>query len=213
MERIRRTRNWATIVYPESAPSNWITILKAHLVPAFISPIHDRDYNDDGTLKKPHHHVIILFDSVKTKEQAKEIFDSIGGVGVITIKSIRTYTRYLCHLDNPEKAQYSPDDVISCSGADYRSIIGLASDRYTAISEMIDYCVLNSIDSYAHLLIYAKENRLDWFRVLCDSGTVTIVQFLKSLSWEESKRLHPLPKIIENKTLLTTRRSKNETIR
>lgn len=197
MEKLIRTRNWTTIVYPESAPPNWISILKAHLVPAFISPLHNNDYTDDGEPKKPHHHVIILFDSVKTKEQAKEIFDSIGGVGVIAIKSIRTYTRYLCHLDNPEKAQYNSDDVISCSGADYNSIIGLASDRYTAIAEMIDYCVTNSIDSYAQLLMYAKANRTDWFRVLCDSGTVTIVQFLKSLSWEESKRQHFLPKTIE----------------
>lgn len=186
MGKILRTRNWTTIVYPESAPLNWITILKAHLVPAFISPLHNQDYTEDGTLKKAHYHVVILFDNVKTQEQAKEIFDSIGGVGVIAIKSIRTYTRYLCHLDNPEKAQYNPTDVISCSGADYHSIIGLASDKYTTIGEIMDYCTQNSIYSYAQLLTYAKNNRFDWFKVLVDSGTLVIVQFLKSLSWEDN---------------------------
>ena len=193
MEKTMRTRNWASIVYPESAPKNWTSVLKEHLVPAFISPLHNQDYDENGNLKKEHFHVVLLFDGVKTQAQAKEIFDTIGGVGVIAIKSIRTYTRYLCHLDNPEKAQYNSDEVISCSGADYYSIIGLAKDRYTAIAEMIDYCVSNSIDSYAYLLIYAKNNRLDWFRILCDSGTVTIVQFLKSLSWEESKRQITFP--------------------
>lgn len=39
----------------------------------------------------------------------------------------------------------------------------------------------------AELLLFAKENRNDWFRTLCDNGTITMVQFLKSRYWEISK--------------------------
>lgn len=183
----KRTRNYATVVYSESAPINWKMILQEQCVPALVSPIHDRDVNADGTIKKEHYHVMILFDGVKTQEQAKEIFAVIGGVGVEPVKSARAYARYLCHLDSPDKVRYRIEDVLSLSGADYNTMIRLASDKYSAIGEMIEFCIENSVDSYARLLMYAKNNRLDWFRVLCDSGTITIVQFLKSRYWEIHK--------------------------
>lgn len=43
-----RTRNFATVVYPESAPENWERILEEHCVPAFISPLHDKDIDAEG---------------------------------------------------------------------------------------------------------------------------------------------------------------------
>lgn len=183
----RRTRNWATVVYPESAPDEWIMKLQEQCVPALISPLHDKDINADGTRKKEHHHVIILFEGLKTCEQAKEVFSVISGVGIEPLKCTRAYARYLCHLDNPEKAQYDIEDVISCSGADYMAMISLATDKYSAIGEMIEFCIQNDIVSYARLLLFAKENRQDWFRVLCDNGTLTMVQFLKSHYWEITK--------------------------
>lgn len=183
----KRTRNYATVVYPESAPVDWKVRLQEQCIPALISPLHDRDKNTDGTQKKEHFHIMILFDGVKTQEQAKEVFEVIGGVGVEPVKSVRAYARYLCHLDNPEKARYDIQDVICCAGVDYNTIISLASDKYSAIGEMIEFCLQNRIDCYAELLLYAKNNREDWFRVLCDNGTVTIVQFLKSKYWEQNK--------------------------
>ena len=108
----------------------------------------------------------------------------VNGVGVEVVKSLRGYARYLCHLDNPEKAQYSVNDVISCAGADYFSVINLASNKYEAIAEMIDYCIKEDISSYAKLLYFSKEERQDWFRVLCDNGSIPIIQFLKSKYWE-----------------------------
>lgn len=183
----KRTRNFATVVYPESAPNDWKMILQEQCVPAFISPLHDRDFNTDKTRKKKHYHVMIMFDGVKTREQAGEVFAMIGGVGIEPIKCVKAYARYLCHLDNPDKAKYVIEDVISCAGADYSYMISATTDRYTAIGEMIEFCIENTIVGYAELLLYAKNNRTDWFRVLCDSGTVTMVQFLKSHYWELTK--------------------------
>lgn len=77
--------------------------------------------------------------------------------------------------------------VISCSGADYMAMISLATDKYSTIGEMLEFCIQNEIVSYARLLLFSKENRQDWFRVLCDNGTLTIVQFLKSRYWEINK--------------------------
>lgn len=178
-----RTRNYATVVYPESAPTDWKSILEEFFVPSFISPLHDSDINPTGELKKPHYHVLIMFDGTKTKEQAENIFNSIGGVGCEIVQSIRGYSRYLCHLDNPDKFQYKQEDVICLCGADYVSTIGLITDKYKAIGEMIDFCIANDIFSYAVLLEYCRMNRFDWFRVLCDNGTVVIKEYLKSRLW------------------------------
>lgn len=182
-----RTRNFATVVYPDSAPENWQQILSEQFVPSFISPLHDKDLNATGEPKKPHWHVIIMFDSTKTSEQAKEIFDLIGGVGLEKVKSIRGYARYLCHLDNPDKAQYNTEDVKCFSGADYPGTIGLSIDKYKAIGEMIDFCQNYNIFSFSDLLEYSRSNHFDWFRVLCDNGTVVMKEYLKSRTWTSER--------------------------
>lgn len=182
-----RTRNFATVVYPESAPENWQEILSEQFVPAFISPLHDKDINPTGEAKKPHWHVMLMFDGVKTIEQAAEIFNKIGGVGCEVVQSQRGYARYLCHMDNPEKFQYSPEDVRALCGADYTGSIGLVTDKYKAIGEMIDFCEENGIVSYSELLKYCRMERFDWFRVLCDNGTVVMKEYLKSKSWTENR--------------------------
>ena len=182
-----RTRNYATVVYPESAPQNWQEILAEQFVQAFISPLHDKDINPTGEIKKEHYHVILMFDSVKTKEQAEEVFQKINGVGCEVIQSIRGYARYLCHLDNPEKHQYEPQNVRSLCGADYSTTIGLVTDKYKAISEMIDFCEDSDIVSYSDLLKYCRTDRFDWFRVLCDNGTIVIKEYLKSRAWTQGR--------------------------
>lgn len=178
-----RTRNFTTIVYPESAPENWQELLAEQFVPAFISPLHDKDVNPTGEAKKPHYHVMIMFDSVKTIEQARSVFSFIGGVGCEVVNSLRGCSRYLCHLDNPEKAQYNPEDVRSLCGADYVGACSLVIDKYKAIREMIVFCKETGLVSYADLLEYCAEQRFDWFRVLCDNGTVVMKEYLKSVTW------------------------------
>jgi hypothetical protein len=178
-----RTRNFACVIYPESAPTNWEEILTEQFVPSFISPLHEFDVNPTGEVKKPHYHVMIMFDGVKTTEQAKVIFEAIGGVGCEIVQSVRGYARYLCHLDNPEKYQYSPEYVKQLCGADYHSIIGLVTDKYKAVREIINFCKVNDIVAYSELLEYASVYRDDWFRVLCDNGTVVVKEYLKSRAW------------------------------
>ena len=182
-----RTRNYATVVYPESAPDNWKDLLTEFFIPAFISPLHDRDINPGGEPKKPHYHVIIMFDSVKTVDQAKAVFEKIGGVGCEVIASIRGYARYLCHLDNPEKAQYDPEHVTCLCGSDYSGVCSLASDKYKCIKEMLYWCVENNTFAFSDLLFYAMEERPDWFRMLADNSTLIVKEALKSLEWKERK--------------------------
>lgn len=179
-----RTRNYATVVYPESAPEHWQEKLAECCIPAFISPLHDSDANPDGEAKKEHYHVMLCFEGPKTRQQAADVFAVINGVGCEVVQSLRGYARYLCHLDNPEKHQYSPEDVVSLCGADYFAAVNLPTDKYKALREMMSYCKEHDVSAYADLLEYAAENRIDWFRVLCDNGTIVMKEYLKSRSWK-----------------------------
>lgn len=179
-----RSRNFATVVYPDSAPENWLSLASELCVPAFISPLHDNDVNPTGEIKKPHWHIMFMFEGKKSLDQVQELFLSFGGVGIEKVNSIRSYARYLCHLDNPDKAQYKCEDVISIAGADYFAIIGLASDKYIAVGEIMRFCMENDIYSFSELSLYSMVHRQDWFRVLVDKSTVYIKEFLKSRSWD-----------------------------
>lgn len=190
-----RKRNFATVVYPESAPENWREILSGFFVPAYISPLHDKDVNVTGEPKKPHYHVMLMFEGKKSEEQAREMCETFGGVGLEKVESLRGYARYLCHLDNPEKAQYNPSDVVSMGGADYSYTIGIVADKYKAVREMIAFCEQNQIVSYAELLRYASVEQDTWFRVLCDSGTVVMKEYLKSVTWGQRSGISSSPRV------------------
>lgn len=177
-----RVRNFATVVYPESSPDNWQELLAEQFVPAFISPLHDKDINPTGEPKKPHYHVMLLFDGKKSIEQATEVIKVFNGVGCEVVNSLRGYARYLCHLDNPEKYQYNPEDVRNLGGADYNNAIGLITDKYKAIREMMQFCMDNGIISLADLIEYCMQERPDWFRVICDN-TIIMREYLKSKEW------------------------------
>ena len=188
-----RVRNFTALLYPDSVntPSDWLRILGELQIPMFVSPLHDKDIDINGKYKKPHHHIILMFEGKKTIEQAKEIFSIVGavpppeipGVNSIKVQSIRGAARYLCHLDNPDKALYDIDKVYSFGGADYSTIISLAQDKYKALTEMEEFCEKYNVISFFALARYASLHRQDWSRVLKDNGSIYMKEYLQSRKW------------------------------
>lgn len=182
-----RQRNFGTVVYPESVSDNWLEVLNDLHVPCFISPLHDSDQDPDGNIKKPHYHIMLMFEGKKDFDnQIKPIFDQIGAVGREYIQSVRGYARYLCHLDNPEKHQYSVSDVMQLSGADYLETIGLPADINKCICEMEEWASENGCIYYSDLSEYARLFRPEWHRVLIHNS-IHMIYYLRSL---EYKLLH-----------------------
>ena len=62
-QKFLKKRNWAFVVYPESAPSDWIEQLQLSGAQFAISPLHDKDLNATGEPKKAHWHVIVVYGS------------------------------------------------------------------------------------------------------------------------------------------------------
>ena len=59
-----KKRNWTFVLYPESAPADWREQLQKTGLLCAISPLHDRDVNPDGEVKKAHYHVILIYELI-----------------------------------------------------------------------------------------------------------------------------------------------------
>lgn len=181
-----KTRGYVGMLYEDSAPSDWQERLNDLHIPAIVSPWHDRDVNPDGTPKKKHRHVMIIFDGPRALKQAQEVLTSIGCIGYCQpVQSITGQARYMCHLDNPEKAQYDPADVLQLSGADYEELCQKTVDRMKAIADMCDFVDANCIYSFAELVRYARANEQTWFRHLASDCTIFMREYIKSNYWED----------------------------
>ena len=101
-------------------------------------------------------------------KEAKEVLTSFGckEASVQYRDSWTAVARYLCHMDDPNKAQYNPADVVEFGGADYLAAINRAADKYRIISEMCDWAKENRIYSFNKLVDYARANELEWFMAL-----------------------------------------------
>lgn len=180
-----RSRNFATVIYPESAPEDWQERLIQLHVAALVSPLHDRDLNPDGEIKKPHWHLMVMFESPKDFEtQVKPIFDQLGAVGREEVFSARGYARYLTHMDNPEKAQYSEKDVSAFGGADYYSITNMPTDDMKLLTDIFRFVRVNQVTSFAELLDFAAVYRPDWFSTIAMSRAYIVDKYIKSVAWE-----------------------------
>lgn len=187
-----RNRCFATIVYPESAPKDWREKLSSTHIMALVSPLHDRDtYESDQQekkIKKPHFHIMVYFEGKKSIKQVQEIFDQIGGVGCEIVGSKTGYARYLCHLDDPEKAQYAPTDVRGYGGADFYNWANMDTNPMLFIPEIMDFIERHDIISFYKLSLYCSKYRPEWHKVLATRSTVFFKEYLKSRAWDQTKK-------------------------
>lgn len=146
-------RHWWYVVYPESAPSDWIEQLVNRGLQFCVSPLHDKDVNPDGSVKKEHYHVIVSWGNTTTYATAnalsKEVFN---GPHPQYLNNVNGAYRYLRHLDNPEKYQY--EELPICYNGWEKPI---AKDEITKIKrEIIAMIMLENIVSYGELLAYCQ---------------------------------------------------------
>lgn len=168
-----RTRNWAFITYPDSAPENWKELLKAYHIKTAISPLHDKDLNPTGDEKKPHWHVYLEFDSVKSFEQVKEITLQLNATVPQAVQSPVGMIRYFIHKDNPEKHQYDFADIEIYNGFDLSKFDSYTESELDNIfAEICLYIDSSGITEYADLCAYAIENHFDdWYRTVRKNTT------------------------------------------
>jgi len=181
-EKETRTKTWTLVIYPESTPANWRDIINEHHIPWFESPLHDKDLTATGEVKKPHLHILLMFGTLKSYEQVKELTEALNGPRPEKCHDARALVRYMAHLDDPNKAQYSKDAIIPHGGADLSEMFRPShSERYAIIKEMMDHITANGLTEFEDVLNYAASNEPDrWFPALCDNSMFVIKAYLSS---------------------------------
>ena len=179
-------RDWTFIVYPESAPKAWREVLDDTHLRWVESPLHDRDVNPDGEIKTSLAYLVELrwaghFGAVK------KLTDKLNSPNPQKISSSKGLVRYMAHLDNPEKFQYSVADIKGHNGADVAAYFELtATNKLAIMKEIVRYIYENGVDNYSDFLMFCIENRDDWFDVAINSNTVAINKMIDAV-WQKIK--------------------------
>lgn len=177
-----RTRTWTVVLYPESAPSNWRDIIDETHIEWIESPLHENDLDATGEKKKPHWHILLMFGGVKSYDQVLEFVKPLNCPRPERCHNAKALVRYMAHLDNPDKYQYSVSDIIPHGGVDVAELLKPSSSEiYSLIREMLAFVRDNEIIEFQDLMDYAAEMRPDdWFPCLCDRCTYVLGQYIKS---------------------------------
>lgn len=175
-------RNWAFVMYPESMPENWFEILEETGLPYAISPLHDKDVNPTGEVKKPHYHVICQYANTTTAKNVREnVCSKVNGTIPIKLESIKGMYRYHLHLDNPEKYQYDDRDRIFINGFDVSNVNALTQTEIQKIKkEIVTIIIDNDILEYSDLLSLLLENDLNNMFIVASSHTIFFNTFITS---------------------------------
>ena len=175
-------RSWAFVMYPDSMPTNWQEIIQQSGLPIAISPLHDKDTDPTGEIKKPHYHCICYYENPTTFNSVKSnICDKLNATIPQKLESLRGMYRYHLHLDNPEKYQYSDTDRQFFNGFDIGQCNKLThTETFKIILQIFDFCFDNNINEYSDLIKILKDNDLIQMLEVATFNTIVFRTFLDS---------------------------------
>lgn len=189
-EKNVKKRNWAFVLYPESAPADWREQIQKAGIMAAISPLHDKDVNATGEPKKAHYHVILVYGSPTTFKNVEAFTKRLNQPIPQPLEQVRGYYRYFTHMDNPEKAQYSPSGITTLNGFDIGDYVDMTKSEVTkALRAMMEYIRENDIMEYADLMDMTMCEGVppEWFDV-ASSRTLFFTGYLKSRRFRVERR-------------------------
>lgn len=156
-----KKRNWAFVVYPESVSTDWIEILQKTGLQCVISPLHDKDIDPTGELKKAHYHVIATYSGPTSFNVVKGLTDSLNAPIPQALEQVRGYYRYLTHKDNPEKYQYDEQDIRTVNGFNISDFMELSRSEVNEIKRAMQKLIREqNIIEYADLMDYLLDTEL-----------------------------------------------------
>ena len=169
-EKNVKKRNWAFVLYPESAPKDWREQLQQTGLQCAVSPLHDRDLNPTGEPKKAHYHIILCYSGPTAYNVVKSLTNGkLGQTIPQPLEQVRGYYRYLTHEDNPEKVQYSKSEIQTINGFNIGDFCELTKSEVTKITrDIVTFVRDNGICEYAdliELLMDGGETTASWFEV------------------------------------------------
>jgi hypothetical protein len=192
-KRIIKKRHWAFVVYPESAPADWVEQLQQKGLQCAVSPLHDKDIDPTGELKKSHYHVIITYSGPTSFSIVQGITESLNAPVPIALEQVKGYYRYLTHKDNPEKFQYDENDIKTINGFDITEFVEVSKAELLnykiEIEKLIDE---KNIIEYSILLRYLRSNDLLHLYEVASSHTIWCNAYIKSCRHMAEKEIRKI---------------------
>lgn len=181
MTKNTKKRYWAFVLYPESAPDNWVEILQQTGLPCAVSPLHDKDVNPDNTKKKAHYHVILAYSGPTTYNAVKALTDRLNQPIPQPVDHVNGYYRYLTHKDNPEKEQYPESEIRTINGFQISDFVEITKSEVMAIKMRLQTIIReNEFYEYAQLMDYLLDcGTLDEYSV-ASCNTLFFDRYLSS---------------------------------
>lgn len=175
-----KKRNWSFIAYPESLPNNWKDVIAQTGLPFAISPLHDKDLDKDGNIKKPHYHVILCYDGPTTyKNVCSLVCDQLGQPRPQVVESVRGYYHYFTHIDELDKATYNEEDIQTFNCFDELDL--LTSGEVLSYLKQIQVIINeNGFVEYSDLLDFLLDHDFDLWKV-ASNHTIFLNTYLTSL--------------------------------
>lgn len=156
-----KKRNWTFVLYPESAPADWIEQLKLSGLMCAISPLHDKDINPTGEPKKAHYHVLLVYSGPTTFSAVSKFTASLNTTIPQALESVRGMFRYFSHKDNPEKHQYDEADIINVNGFNIADLVELTKSEVNELKMKILSFVRDfGIREYSDLVDFLVDNQM-----------------------------------------------------
>lgn len=188
-EKNVKKRNWAFVLYPESAPDDWLGQLQKTGLTCAISPLHDKDVNATGEPKKAHYHIILVYGNPTTFKNVESLTKRLNQPIPQPLEQVRGYYRYLTHEDNPEKAQYSKVDIQTLNGFSISDFVEMTKSEVTKYKrEIVAFIQDNYMTEYADLMdaLMAGAGPEEWFDV-ASNNTLFFSAYLKSRRFRQEK--------------------------
>lgn len=156
-----KKRNWAFVLYPESAPTDWREQLKISGLMAAISPLHDKDINPTGEPKKAHYHILLVYSGPTTYNAVAKFTASFNATIPQALESVRGMYRYFSHKDNPEKYQYDERDIMTVNGFNIADLVELSKSEVNEIKKSILMLIREAaFVEYADLVDFLIDNEM-----------------------------------------------------
>lgn len=189
MAKNERERYWTFIVYPESAPENWKEILQQTGVQWAISPLHNKDKNPDGEIKKEHYHIVGFWKGPTSYSRVYEITQELNSPIPQRVMSPIGAIRYLTHKDNPEKYQYDEKEIQVINGLDLKDINGLTKTMVEDLKRAIIHLARElKITEYSSMYDWLDENDAVDMMDVFSNHTMFFNAYFKSKHFREYEK-------------------------
>ena len=161
----------------------------------YVYILHDKDVNEDGSLRSPHFHILCTFVQNKSFNSVASLVVSSQNTFVQQLQDVGGAFAYLTHQNNLEKFQYNSDDLVSDNLDYWLDKIPEYENKSSKNDEFVDDLLSDDFDVVAMARKYGRDfiknlNRYESFRFRVKDSSTRSLDDEKVKAAIDNWRLH-----------------------